>query len=158
MKQYAAAAATSSANISSSGGSSDVASSSNSSSRSEQESEEARVLPDLPPASIPSPCMLGSPFTTLAVTHNYRSLLHAEPFEHPFNYIVWLDVLGSGSKMEVSMAGTCPAHLIVVNAIQATTPLYLAESLSQSSQETSSIATLVSHCFLAASAAKPVIP
>jgi hypothetical protein len=59
-----------------------------------------------PPASIPSPCMLGSPFTTLAVTHNYHSLLHAEPFEHPFNFIVWLDVVGSRSKMEVSI-GRC---------------------------------------------------
>jgi hypothetical protein len=54
-----------------------------------------------PPANFPSPCLLGSPFTTLAVTHNYRSLLHAEPHEHPFSYITWLNVLGPGSEMQV---------------------------------------------------------
>jgi hypothetical protein len=53
------------------------------------------------PPNYPSPCLLGSPFTTLAVTHNYHSLLHAEPREHPFSYIVWLDVLGAGSEMQV---------------------------------------------------------
>jgi hypothetical protein len=53
------------------------------------------------PPNYPSPCLLGSPFTTLAVTHNYHSLLHAEPREHPFSYIVWLDVLGPGSEMQV---------------------------------------------------------
>jgi hypothetical protein len=53
------------------------------------------------PPTYPSPCLLGSPFTTLAVTHNYHSLLHAEPREHPFSYIAWLDVLGPGSEMQV---------------------------------------------------------
>jgi hypothetical protein len=54
-----------------------------------------------PPANFPSPCLLGSPFTSLAVTHNYLSHLHAEPREHPFSYIAWLDVLGPGSSMQV---------------------------------------------------------
>jgi hypothetical protein len=58
------------------------------------------------PPTYPSPCLLGSPFTTLAVTHNYHSLLHAEPREHPFSYILWLDVLGAGSEMQVRVAGT----------------------------------------------------
>ncbi|KAF6249053.1 hypothetical protein COO60DRAFT_1688492 [Scenedesmus sp. NREL 46B-D3] len=53
------------------------------------------------PPNYPSPCLLGSPFTTLAVTHNYHSLLHAEPREHPFSYIMWLDVLGPGSEIQV---------------------------------------------------------
>ncbi|WIA37394.1 hypothetical protein OEZ86_014319 [Tetradesmus obliquus] len=54
------------------------------------------------PPNFPSPCLLGSPFTTLAVTHNYHSLLHAEPREHPFSYICWLDVLGPGSELQVA--------------------------------------------------------
>jgi hypothetical protein len=37
------------------------------------------------------------------VTHNYHSLLHAEPREHPFSYITWLDVLGPRSEMEVGV-------------------------------------------------------
>jgi hypothetical protein len=53
------------------------------------------------PPTYPSPCLLGNPFTTLAVTHNYHSLLHAEPREHPFSYIAWLDVLGPGSEIQV---------------------------------------------------------
>lgn len=55
-----------------------------------------------PPANYPAPTLFGSPFTTLAVTQNYLSHLHCEPEEHPFSYIVWLDVLSSGSSMEVS--------------------------------------------------------
>lgn len=54
-----------------------------------------------PPANYPAPSLYGSPFTTLAVTQNYLSYLHCEPCEHPFSYITWLDVLSSGSSMEV---------------------------------------------------------
>ena len=54
-----------------------------------------------PPANYPAPSLFGSPFTTMGVTQNYYSLLHCEPEEHPFSYITWLDVLGSGSQMEV---------------------------------------------------------
>jgi hypothetical protein len=54
-----------------------------------------------PPANFPSLCLLGSPFTSLAVTHNFLSHLHAEPREHPFSYIAWLDVVGPGSRMQV---------------------------------------------------------
>lgn len=54
-----------------------------------------------PPANYPIPSLYGSPFTTLAVTQNYESQLHAEPAEHPFSYIAWLDVLSSGSQMQV---------------------------------------------------------
>ena len=53
------------------------------------------------PANYPAPSLFGSSFTTLAVTHNYRSNLHSEPGEHPFSFITWLDVLGAGSQMEV---------------------------------------------------------
>lgn len=54
-----------------------------------------------PPANFPLPSLYGSPFTTLAVTQNYYSLLHVEPGEHPFSYITWLDVLAPGSTLEV---------------------------------------------------------
>lgn len=56
-----------------------------------------------PPANYPIPSLFGSPFTTLAVTQNYHSLLHAEPGEHPFSFITWLDVLSSSTQMEVSV-------------------------------------------------------
>ncbi|WIA37448.1 hypothetical protein OEZ86_014370 [Tetradesmus obliquus] len=62
-----------------------------------------------PPANFPSPTLLGSPFTTLAVTHNYKSFLHAEPWEHPFSYICWLDVLGPGSELQVGYFWLTPA-------------------------------------------------
>jgi hypothetical protein len=70
----------------------------------QQQQQAARWSRNNSPPSYPSPCLLGSPFTTLAVTHNYHSLLHAEPREHPFSYIVWLDVLGAGSQMQVRVA------------------------------------------------------
>eukprot|EP00775_Hariotina_reticulata_P012786 gene12786-12914_t len=38
-------------------------------------------------------------FTTLAVTQNYLSRLHAEPQEHPFNFIVWADLLLQGESV-----------------------------------------------------------
>jgi hypothetical protein len=75
----------------------------------QQQQEESELLSQFPnnsPPNYPSPCLLGSPFTTLAVTHNYHSLLHAEPREHPFSYIMWLDVLGPGSEMQVCKFGT----------------------------------------------------
>jgi hypothetical protein len=49
----------------------------------------------------PTPSLMGSPFTTLAVTQNYQSHLHCEPEEHPFSFITWLDVLSAGTTMEV---------------------------------------------------------
>jgi hypothetical protein len=70
----------------------------------QREAAEDGVQPRLKnnsPPNYPSPCLLGSPFTTLAVTHNYHSMLHAEPLEHPFSYIMWLDVLAPGSEMQV---------------------------------------------------------
>jgi hypothetical protein len=54
--------------------------------------------------NFPACTLLGGPFTSLAVTQNYRSNLHAEPKEHPFSYIAWLDVLSKGSTMEVGGA------------------------------------------------------
>jgi hypothetical protein len=69
------------------------------------------------PPNFPSPCLLGSPFTTLAVTHNYHSLLHAEPREHPFSYIVWLDVLGPGSEMQVCIEQSNGASTAPMSAV-----------------------------------------
>jgi hypothetical protein len=57
------------------------------------------------PANYPAPTLLGSPFTTLALTQNYLSHLHCEPEEHPYSFIVWADVLSSGSSMEVRGEG-----------------------------------------------------
>jgi hypothetical protein len=59
------------------------------------------------PANYPAPMLLGSPFTTLAVTQNYLSHLHCEPEEHPYSFIVWADVLSSGSNMEVRGGVSC---------------------------------------------------
>lgn len=50
-----------------------------------------------PAVNLPAPTLLGSPFTSVAVTSNYVSHLHCEPMEHPFSYICWLDVLGAGT-------------------------------------------------------------
>jgi hypothetical protein len=57
-----------------------------------------------PTANFPIPSLYGSPFTTLAVTQNYLSLLHVEPNEHPYSYITWLDVLAPDSTLEVGGA------------------------------------------------------
>lgn len=52
-------------------------------------------------SNYPSPCLWGSPFTSLGITQNYHSKLHCEPGEHPFSFITWQDLLCPGSSMEV---------------------------------------------------------
>lgn len=65
--------------------------------------------------NFPACTLLGGPFTSLAVTQNYRSNLHAEPKEHPFSYIAWLDVLSAGSTMEVG--GTAGAAVLCIGGL-----------------------------------------
>lgn len=66
-----------------------------------------------PAANFPIPSLYGSPFTTLAVTQTYFSLLHVEPNEHPFSYITWLDVLAPGSTLEVMGVRGCWGDVLV---------------------------------------------